>query len=173
MFFAGLVFWGDRFRKYRRTTIIVYGIGGGALSVIGAGVVNHFASAPLLALAAGVLAAAGLFVLAGATPAALGLLADMSEAYPSDRGAIMGLYSVFLAVGQIVGSFVGAESAKQFGIDGILAATLGLLLLALVPLNRLRRFEHVVGTAAPSRARSALTTRTPPDRAPSRFDRPV
>ena len=31
----------------------------------------------------------------------------MSEAYPSDRGAIMGLYSVFLALGQIVGSFIG------------------------------------------------------------------
>jgi MFS family permease len=155
VFFAGLVFWGDRFRKYRRTTIIFYGIGGGALSVIGAGVVNHFASIPVFALGAAVLAAGGLFVLAGATPAALGLLADMSEAYPSDRGAIMGLYSVFLAIGQIVGSFVGAESAKRFGIDGILVATLGLLLLALVPLNRLRRFEHVVGTAAPPRTRTA------------------
>jgi predicted MFS family arabinose efflux permease len=99
-----------------------------------------------------VLAAAGLFVLAGATPAALGLLADMSEAYPSDRGAIMGLYSVFLAVGQIVGSFVGAEAATRFGIDGILAATIGLLTLALVPLGRLRKFEHAVGQAAPVRA---------------------
>ncbi|MBA2721284.1 MAG: MFS transporter [Chloroflexi bacterium] len=154
VFFAGLVFWGDRFRKYRRTTIIFYGIGGGALSVVGAGIVNHFASVPIFALGAAVLAAGGLFVLAGATPAALGLLADMSEAYPSDRGAIMGLYSVFLAVGQIVGSFAGAEAAKHFGIDGILAATLGLLLLALVPLNRLRRFEHAVGTAAPPRDRA-------------------
>ena len=45
----------------------------------------------------------GLFVLAGATPAALGLLADISERFPTDRGAIMGLYCVFLAVGQIVG----------------------------------------------------------------------
>jgi len=35
---------------------------------------------------------------AGATPAALDLLADMSEAYPSNRGAIMGLYSVFLGL---------------------------------------------------------------------------
>ncbi|MEA2520206.1 MAG: hypothetical protein QOF49_2286, partial [Chloroflexota bacterium] len=154
VFFAGLVFWGDRFRRYRRTTIIFYGIGGGALSVLGAGIVNHFAATPVFALAAAALAAGGLFVLAGATPAALGLLADMSEAYPSDRGAIMGLYSVFLAIGQIVGSFVGAEAAKRFGIDGILVATLGLLMLALVPLNRLRRFEHVVGTAAPGRGAS-------------------
>ena len=90
VFFAGLAFWGERFRKYRRTTIIFYGILGGGLSVIGAAIVNHGASIVPLALAAAALAAVGLFVLAGATPAALGLLADMSEAYPSDRGAIMG-----------------------------------------------------------------------------------
>ncbi len=150
VFFAGLAFWGERFRRYRRTTIILYGIGGGALSVLGAGIVNHAAGIVPLALVAALLAGVGLFVLAGATPAALGLLADMSEAYPSDRGAIMGLYSVFLAVGQIIGSFVGAEAAKGFGIDGILGATLGLLLVALVPLRRLRPFEHRVGTAAPA-----------------------
>jgi predicted MFS family arabinose efflux permease len=119
--------------------------------VVGAGIVNHFAAVPIVALGAALLAAAGLFVLAGATPAALGLLADMSEAFPADRGAIMGLYSVFLAIGQIIGSFVGAEAAKRYGIDGILIGTLGLLTLALVPLNRLRRFEHAVGTAAPPR----------------------
>ncbi len=150
VFFAGLVFWGDRFKKYRRTTIIGYGIGGGALAVVGAAIINHAAGLPILAIAAGLLAAVGLFVLAGATPAALGLLADMSEAYPSDRGAIMGLYSVFLAVGQIVGSFVGAQAAQRAGIDGILVATLVLLGIAMIPLGRLRPFEHVVGTAATS-----------------------
>lgn len=155
IFFAGLAFWGERFKRFRRTTIIFYGIVGGAVAVVGAGVVNHFAAAPAVALAAALLAGAGLFVLAGATPAALGLLADMSEAYPSDRGAIMGLYSVFLAVGQIIGSFVGAEAAHRYGIDGILLATLGLLGIALVPLRRLRPFEHVVGTAAPARTSRA------------------
>ncbi len=148
VFFAGLAFWGDRFKRYRRTTIITYGIGGGAISVVGAAIVNHGAAIVVLALAATALAMAGLFVLAGATPAALGLLADMSEAYPSDRGAIMGLYSVFLAVGQICGAFIGAQAARHFGIDGILVATLGLLGVALIPLSRLRRFEHVVGSIA-------------------------
>jgi len=155
VFFAGLAFWGERFRRYRRTTIIGYGIGGGALSVVGAALVNHGTSIPVLAGVAGLVAAFGLFVLAGATPAVLGLLADMSEAYPSDRGAIMGLYSVFLAIGQIVGSFIGAQAARTAGIDGILAATLILLAVALVPLGRLRLFEHVVGTAAAPSRRSA------------------
>jgi hypothetical protein len=59
----------------------------------------------------------------------------------------MGLYSVFLAVGQIAGAFLGAETARHVGIDGILGSTLALLAVALVPLARLRSFEHVVGVA--------------------------
>jgi MFS family permease len=88
---------------------------------------------------------AGLFVLAGATPAALGLLADISESHPADRGAIMGLYSVFLAVGQIVGALVSGWAADWLGIDGLLAASLGLLVVAILPLQRLRASEHLVG----------------------------
>ena len=42
----------------------------------------------------------------------LGLLADISERFPTDRGAIMGLYSVFLAIGQIVGSLIGGFAAE-------------------------------------------------------------
>jgi MFS family permease len=148
VFFAGLAYWGERFRNLRRTTIIFYGIAGGAAAVVAAIAINHSAGWPgPVRIPFGLLAAGGLFVLAGATPAALGLLADVSEAYPADRGAIMGLYSVFLAVGQITGGFVGAESAVQAGIDGILVATLVLLAVALIPLSRLRGFEHAVGVA--------------------------
>ena len=78
-------------------------------------------------LAASSSPAVGLFVLAGATPAALGLLADVSERFPADRGAIMGLYSVFLAIGQIIGSLIGGFAADWRGIDGMLIATVGLL----------------------------------------------
>ena len=87
----------------------------------------------------------GLFVLAGATPAALGLLADMSEPYPRDRGAIMGLYSVFLALGQITGSIAGGVAADVSGIDGLLLATLVMLAIAVLPLWRLRAVEHHLG----------------------------
>ena len=89
-------------------------------------------------MAAVVVAGAGLFVMAGATPAALGLLADISERFPADRGAIMGLYSVFLAIGQIIGSLIGGFAADWRGIDGMLLATAALLVVALVPLSRLR-----------------------------------
>jgi predicted MFS family arabinose efflux permease len=66
----------------------------------------------------------------------------MSEAFPDDRGAIMGLYSVFLAIGQITGALIGGIASEQFAFDGILLATLLLLGVALAPLFRLRNYEH-------------------------------
>ena len=146
VFGAGLIYWGNRFKTYRRTTIIGYGVIGGAVLVVAGIVVNHLAlSLPLIGLVAGLFAAGGLFLLAGATPAALGLLADMSERFPSDRGAIMGLYSVFLALGQIIGSLIGGVAADWLGIDGMFIATLVLLGIALVPLAQLRAQEHQLG----------------------------
>ena len=143
VFFAGIIYWGDRFKKYRRTTIIFYGLLGGALLVAGALALNHSGGlAAVLRIPLAMVAAAGLFVLAGATPAALGLLADISEAFPDDRGAIMGLYSVFLAIGQILGALVGGWAAEVFGFDGILVATFVLMAVALPPLFQLRLFEH-------------------------------
>ncbi len=149
LFLAGLLYWGGRFRELRRTSIIIYGIAGGAV-MVGAGVaINHVGSGflPLL-LALVIVGAGGLFVLAGATPAAIGLLADMTEAYPHDRGAIMGLYSVFLGIGQIVGSIAGGFAAQWAGLDGVFVASLLLLAVAIVPISSLRRFEHQVGTPA-------------------------
>ena len=87
---------------------------------------------------------AGLFVLAGATPAALGLLADMTEAHPEDRGAMMGLYSVFLGLGQILGSLMAGFGADQLGFDGLILVSVLLLAIAVVPLGQLRASEHIV-----------------------------
>src|SRR5687768_14433622 len=77
IFGIGLIYWGNRFKDIRRTTIILYGIlGGGALVAAGL-VLNHTGDTfVVLALVAVAVAGFGLFVMAGATPAALGLLAD-------------------------------------------------------------------------------------------------
>jgi MFS family permease len=77
-------------------------------------------------------------------------LADITEAYPEDRGAIMGLYSVFLGLGQVGGSVVGGVSANVSGFDGILAASVILLGIAVIPLTRLRRYEHFLGPGRPA-----------------------
>ncbi len=149
LFFAGLIYWGNRFKSLRRTTIILYGLGGGALLVVSAVGINHSAGFVSLALAVfGIPGVLGLFVLAGATPAAIGLLADVTEAYPEDRGAIMGLYSVFLGLGQIGGALIAGFAAERFGLDGIFGASLVLLGIAVVPLVALRRYEHYLGGPA-------------------------
>jgi predicted MFS family arabinose efflux permease len=100
---------------------------------------------PLVQLPLGAVAAAGLFVLAGATPAALGLLADISESHPANRGAIMGLYSVFLGVGQIVGALASGPAGDWAGIDGLLGASVLLIIIAMLPVQRLRSSEHLIG----------------------------
>lgn len=146
-FFAGLVYWGGRFKDMRRTTIILYGLGGGVLLVACALLINHSAGMSVLVqLPAALGVGVGVFVLAGATPAALGLLADISEAFPTDRGAIMGLYSVFLGIGQIIGSLIGGLTGERWAFDGILVATFVLMGIAVVPLSRLRRYETTDGT---------------------------
>ncbi|HEY3523567.1 MAG TPA: MFS transporter [Candidatus Limnocylindrales bacterium] len=146
VFFGGLIFWGNWFKRFRRTTIILFGIAGGALLVASAFLLNHSGGLPLAVQAVEVAGLGiGLFVLAGATPAALGLLADVTESFPNDRGAIMGLYSVFLGVGQIAGSLIGGAAAEMRGLDGVFIATVVFLVVALVPLLHLRSFEHLVG----------------------------
>jgi len=143
VFFVGLFYWGNRFKSMRRTTILFYGIMGGAILVVGALAFNHSSGLDYIArVPFALIAGFGLFVLAGATPAALGLLADMSEAYPHDRGAVMGLYSVFLAIGQILGSLIGGFAAERAAIDGLLIATLVMMGVALLPLYQLRQYEH-------------------------------
>jgi MFS family permease len=152
VFGVGIFWWGNRFDRYRRTTIILYGVYGGIALAAAGMVVNHAAfgagsnvALTLLVIAAVVVFAAGLFVLAGATPAAVGLLADVSEQFPGDRGAIMGLYSVFLGIGQIGGALIGGILAEWQGMDGLLVGTGVILALALVPLAQLRKVEHYLG----------------------------
>ena len=146
VFFAGLFYWGNRFRTYRRTTIMAIGAAGGLAMVAAIWGINHAeAWLPPIRIGLAIVAAGGLFVLAGATPAALGMLADISEEHPRDRGVIMGLYSVFLAIGQVIGSLFGGGAAEWQGIDGLLLASAVLLVVALIPLRWLRDSEHLVG----------------------------
>ena len=157
IFFAGIFVWGNLFRRYRRTTIMALGIAGGLVMIGAFFGINHSGEWHVLArIGLVALSMAGLFVLAGATPAALGMLADISETHPADRGAIMGLYSVFLGLGQIIGSVVSGGAADWLGIDGLLFASFGLLGVALLPLAALRSSEHLVGArAAPQREPAA------------------
>ena len=162
VFFAGLVYWGNRFKNLRRTTIIFYGILGGAAIVVAVALLNHSGGQPLAVQI--VLRRRGdrRSLRAGrrdaGRPRAPGRhLGGVS----GDRGAIMGLYSVFLAVGQIVGSLLGGVAAELRGIDGLLVRNDGSCSRS--PSFRcrgLRAYEHVVGTtAAPERSRTRAPER--------------
>jgi len=146
IFTAGLLYWGNRFKQQRRTTIIAIGVVGALVMLVATFGLNHSGELGLVVqLPLGAVAAAGLFVMAGATPAALGLLADMTESHPADRGAIMGLYSVFLGVGQILGALASGPAGDWAGIDGLLGASVLLIIIAMLPVQRLRRSEHLIG----------------------------
>jgi MFS family permease len=146
IFMAGLFYWGNRFRRQRRTTIIAIGVVGALVMLVAAFALNHSETWGLpIQLGLGLVAAGGLFVMAGATPAALGLLADISESHPADRGAIMGLYSVFLGIGQILGALASGPAGDWAGIDGLLGSSALLIIIAMLPVQRLRSSEHLVG----------------------------
>jgi MFS family permease len=73
----------------------------------------------------------GIFAETGFAPAALAYLADISESAAKDRGLVMGLYSIFLGVGQIVGNGFGGLFVRQFGFDGFIYLTCILAAIAL------------------------------------------
>jgi MFS family permease len=155
IFGAGILFWGLVYARFRRTTLLMIGVCAFVVMTLDILAINHFGGvSTALLLGLGAVAVVALFVLSGATPAALGLLADVSEGFEEDRSAIMGLYSVFLGLGQVIGAVLGGVAATWKGIDGLIVATAALLLVASIALANLRIHERAV-------AGSAVTTGTP------------
>jgi MFS family permease len=80
-------------------------------------------------------------IVSGVMPASLTYLADVTEARANDRGAIMGMYTIFFGAGQFVGTLLGGPFADWAAIDGILFATTLLGIFAALMLWRLHRAE--------------------------------
>ncbi len=158
VFGLGLLFWGSVYARFRRTTMLLVGVAAFVVMALDVLAINHLGgtSTALLVALVGV-AVVALFVMSGATPAALGLLADVSEGFEEDRSAIMGLYSVFLGLGQVIGAVLGGFFASWRGIDGLLVATAILLAIGLVALLNLRR-NDIVGLDAALQAAAVAPT---------------
>jgi len=83
----------------------------------------------------------GVVIASGFTPAALAYLADISEELVEHRGAVMGLYSVMLGLGQLIGGALGGPFAQAGGVNGLILLTAMLASGALFTLVVLRRTE--------------------------------
>ncbi len=142
VFGLGLLFWGQVYARFRRTTLILIGVAAFVVISLDILAINHLGGTSMVLLSGLVAVAIGaIFFLSGATPAALGLLADVSEGFEEDRSAIMGLYSVFLGLGQVIGAVVGGVAATWKGIDGLVVATMCILVIGLLALLNLRAHE--------------------------------
>jgi MFS family permease len=84
----------------------------------------------------GIITALSIMVESGFTPAALALLAGAIGAQ-AGRGAAMGIYSVLLSVGAILGSLVAAVMGSRFAVDGLIYGTLAMAILAFAFVRRM------------------------------------
>ena len=133
------------FDRHRRTSVLLGGVVAFVVAMVAVWILNRMSGSELPLIAVLLIVLCGsMFFLAGATPAALGFLADVSERYKTDRSAVMGLYSIFLGLGQVIGTKVAGDVAATLGVDGLVYVTLALLAIAGGALLVLRRVEHEI-----------------------------
>lgn len=123
-FMIGIFFWSQMYGRLRRTNIMLLAIGGTFVVCAVLLAINMqllpgpWGQWPLLPLLF-----AGLFVESGFTPVALAYLADVTESQVTERGAVMGLYSVFLGLGQLLGAIIAVPFIQAFGFNGVILCT--------------------------------------------------
>jgi len=98
---------------------------------LGLFLLNHSeAESPAVRWAIGALTTLCIMVESGFTPAALSLLAGAIGAH-AGRGAAMGIYSVLLSIGAIVGSLFAAVLGQKFAVDGLIYSTFAMAIVAM------------------------------------------
>ncbi len=141
-FGLGLLFWAFFLNRTPRLLLMLFSISGVYLACIALSGINHYGTDNKLLLAIWVvLLVIGVFAESSFAPAALAYLADISEDAVKDRGLLMGLYSVFLGLGQLLGSGLGGIFAQYRGFDGLVYLTVLLAFVALISLLMLFRQE--------------------------------
>lgn len=83
------------------------------------------------------------------TPTAVAYLADVAERFATDRGLLMGLCSVFLGLGQLLGNTLGGVFAQAWGFDGLVYLTALLAVIALGCMSVLFATERGQARRAP------------------------
>jgi len=150
IFLIGMGLWTIVLARLRRTTVMMFGLVGLVLMIGVLTVINGLASNPLdltsgnqtTILVLLPLIVIGGVLLAGFTPASLTHLGAISETLPGKRGAVMGLYSVLLGVGQLLGTVLGGVFVDAGGFYGLMIYSAVLALVALASVLYMRSHKH-------------------------------
>jgi MFS family permease len=144
VFTVGTITWGFVMPIIGRQATLLIGVGGLGFTSVCLWALNHvpFDTTHMLVPALVVLVLVGIFVESGFTPAALAYLAEIAEEHAEDRGSVMGVYSVLLSVGQLLGGALAAPFADRMGINGLIVLTGLLCLVALFTVMLLGQSER-------------------------------
>lgn len=149
LFVAGVVAWGQVLGRVGPVRAMRIGLGGLGLMAAGLFLLNHSVGAsPLRVTVLLVAAAVGLLIMSGFTPAALSYLGAVSERFRAERGTIMGIYSVLLGVGQLIGSSLGGVFADWRGVDGLIILSVILGGVSALAVSRLRETTELRAAGA-------------------------
>jgi MFS family permease len=144
LFTVGAITWGFVMPVVGRQATLLIGVAGLGATSVSLWALNHvpYDSTRALIPVLIVLTMVGVFVQSGFTPAALAYLAEIAEEHAEDRGSVMGVYSVLLSVGQLLGGALAAPFAERMGINGLIILTGLLCLVALFTVMLLGQSER-------------------------------
>lgn len=148
-FCIGILLWIRILPRMRQSKAMLIALGG---SIVACGLVfalNRMVPSQIVWVTVlTLLIAVALMVLSGFTPAALGILVELAERNASERGTIMGAYSVLLGIGQFIGGLLGGIFAGWLGVDGLALLTLFFTLIGTIFVLLYRRNEVPLTAAA-------------------------
>ena len=144
VFTIGAITWGFIMPMIGRQATLLIGVAGLGFTSVALWALNSLGQEPrrfLVVTPLLLLVVLGIFVESGFTPAALAYLAEIAEEQAQDRGAVMGVYSVLLSVGQLAGTALAGPFALAAGVNGLIILTGLLSLIALFTVLLLGRGE--------------------------------
>jgi MFS family permease len=132
VFGLGVTVWSFVLPHIRLLTAMRLTLGAMLLVCTGLYLLNHSGDQSITARwSVGGITALLIMVESGFTPAALAWLAGTLPVQ-SGRGAAMGIYSVLLSVGAIIGSLLAGVLGERYAIDGLLYGTVFVAIAALI-----------------------------------------
>lgn len=138
IFAVGVLGWGVVLGTMRRLRALRIALGGMGSACVWLYLLNRSADWSA-GLRWAVLAAliVSIIVESGFTPTALAFLADVAS-QSAGRGTTMGVYTLLLGLGNLLGAGLGGALAALFALNGLLLATLALLVVSFCSLTLLR-----------------------------------